>query len=130
MQKQRAEIYYVAISDSEKVQISKAGYNFSTPMKKWNWENTCMKFPVWLIYPGKNMILAENDEKGEFLHWTLKIKMIMIGKIKFGGKGDYEDIVYTDTAIYMLVSTGAVVQVKTRDSSFTTKEFILEGREE
>ncbi len=49
----------------------------------------------------------------------------MVDKIKFGGKDDYEDIVHTDTAIYMLVSSGSIVQVNTKDSSFSTKEFSL-----
>jgi len=35
--------------------------------------------------------------------------------------------VYTDSAIYMLVSTGSIVRVETKDSSYLTKEFILEG---
>jgi hypothetical protein len=77
--------------------------------------------------PGKDLMLAENDEKGQVFTIDYKNKNDNVNKVKFGGKGDYEDIVYTDSAIYMLVSTGAVVQVLTKDSSFNTKEFVLEG---
>jgi uncharacterized protein YjiK len=70
--------------------------------------------------------LSENDEKGDIFTIDFSDKRDQIGKIKFGGKDDYEDIVYTDSAVYMLVSEGKIVQVMTRDSSLTTTEFNLE----
>jgi hypothetical protein len=43
-----------------------------------------------------------------------------VRKIKFGGKGDYEDIVYKDSAtIYMLVSTGSVIKVNLENGEVT-----------
>src|SRR4029079_16306178 len=71
-------------------------------------------------------ILTENDEKGDIFTIDFKNNVDRVNKIKFGGKGDYEDIVYTDTAVYMLVSTGAIVKVLTKDSSMTTTEYDLE----
>ncbi len=116
---------YVAVSDSEKVLISKLGYNFSSPDEKMQLGNHMKEISGMAFIPGKEVILAENDEKGDIFMLDFKNKNDNDGKIKFGGKADYEDIVYTDTAIYMLVSSGAVVQVKTTDSSFSTQEFIL-----
>ena len=119
---------YVAISDSAKAQISKAGYNFSTPDEKMELGKHMHEISGMAFIPERNVILAENDEKGEIFVLDFKNKKDNDGRIKFGGKGDYEDIVYTDSAVYMLISTGAVVQVKTTDSSFTTQEFVLAER--
>ncbi len=116
---------YIDSSDSEKTQYSKAGYNFSTPDEKMELGKHLHEISGMAYIPGKNLILGENDEKGQIFTLDFANKKDEVGKIKFGGKGDYEDIVYTDTAIYMLVATGGIVQVDTRDSSFTTKEFTL-----
>lgn len=102
-------------------------YNFSLPDEKMELGKHLHEISGMAYIPGKNLILGENDEKGDIFTFDFKNKNDYIGKEKFGGKGDYEDIVYTDTAIYMLVSTGTVVQVDTKDSSFNTKEFVLEG---
>lgn len=77
--------------------------------------------------PGKNILLTENDEKGDIFMVDFANRNDDLGKVRFGGKGDYEDIVYTDSAVYMLVSAGTVVQVMTRDSSFSSREFTLPG---
>jgi uncharacterized protein YjiK len=102
-------------------------YNFTSPDEKMELGKHLHEISGMAYIPDKDMMLAENDEKGDIFTLDYKNKNDKVNKIKFGGKGDYEDIVYTDTAIYMLVSTGGVVQVDTRDSSFTTKEFILPG---
>ncbi|MDZ4793719.1 MAG: SdiA-regulated domain-containing protein [Bacteroidota bacterium] len=117
---------YVAVSDTEKVQMNKSGYNFSKPDEKMELGKHLREISGMSYVPERSMILAENDEKGDIFMLDYKNKKDNEGKIKFGGKGDYEDIVYTDTAVYMLVSTGSVLQVKTNDSSFATREFILE----
>lgn len=116
---------YVNISDSEKVLINEAGYNFSTPTEKMQLGKHLQEISGMAYVPEKNILLTENDEKGDIFSVDFKNKNDNVGKIKFGGKGDYEDIVYTDSAVYMLVSTGAVVKVQIKDSSFATQEFIL-----
>jgi uncharacterized protein YjiK len=116
---------YVNTSDSEKLQYSKAGYNFSSPDEKMELGKHLHEISGMAYIPGKNLILGENDEKGQIFTLDFANKKDEIGKIKFGGKGDYEDIVYTDTAIYMLIATGGIVRVDTRDSAFNTKEFTL-----
>ncbi|HMK26397.1 MAG TPA: SdiA-regulated domain-containing protein [Chitinophagaceae bacterium] len=117
---------YIADSaDSDKLKYAKAGYNFSSPDEKMELGKHLHEISGMAYIPGKNLIVAENDEKGQIFTLDFANKKDEIGKIKFGGKGDYEDIVYTDTAIYMLIATGGIVQVDTRDSLFNTKEFIL-----
>ena len=117
---------YIISADSGKSQNGKNGYNLSAPDEKMEMGKHLHEISGMAYIPGKNLILGENDEKGDIFTLDFKNKNDNIGKIRFGGKGDYEDIVYTDTAIYMLVSSGSIVQVKTSDSSFATQEFILD----
>ena len=117
---------YINISDSEKVQLDKSGYNFSAPDEKMELGKHLHEISGMAYIPGKDLILGENDEKGDIYTFDFKNKIDNVGKIKFGGKGDYEDIVHTDTAVYMLVATGSIVQVMTKDSSVTIQEFTLD----
>ena len=104
-----------------------AGYNYSKPDEKMELGKHLHEISGMAYIPGKELILGENDEKGEIFTFDFKNRIDNIGKIKFGGKGDYEDIVYTDSAVYMLISSGTIVQVETKDSTFSTKEFTLGG---
>jgi|GEM_PF-63482 len=116
---------YIEISDSAKAVLSKTGYNFAAPDEKMELGKQLHEISGMAYIPGKDVILAENDEKGAIIMVDFKNKNDNAGKVKFGGKGDYEDIVHTDTAEYMLVSTGIVEKVSTKDSSFTTEQFTL-----
>lgn len=118
---------YVAVSDSAKAQINKAGYDFSSPDEKMELGKHLNEISGMAYIPGKNLILTESDEKGDIFTIDFKNKNDYINKEKFGGKGDYEDIVYTDTTVYMLISTGTIVQVQTKDTTFNVKEFTLNG---
>lgn len=104
---------------------SVTGYNFSVPDDKMELGKQLHEISGMAYLPAKNLILAENDEKGDIFTVDFKTKNSNVGKIKFGGKGDYEDIVYTDTALYMLISSGTIVQVSLKDSSFNTTDFVL-----
>ncbi len=117
---------YIAVTDSEKVLVSKSGYNFSSPDEKMELGKHLREISGMSYITDRNLILAENDEKGDIFVVDFKNKNDNDGKMKFGGKGDYEDIVYTDTAAYMLVATGSVIQVMTKDSTLATKEFTLD----
>ncbi len=101
-------------------------YKFTAPDEKMELGNHLHEISGMAYIPDKDLILAENDEKGDIFTIDFKEKKDKLGKVKFGGKGDYEDIVYTDTAVYMLISSGTIVQVMTKDSSFATREFDLE----
>ena len=102
-------------------------YNFSLPDEKMELGKHLHEISGMAWIPGKDLMLAENDEKGQIFTLDFVNKKDELGKVKFGGKGDYEDIVYTDTAIYMLIATGGIVQVNTKDSTMTTTEYIMQG---
>lgn len=123
---------FINTSDSEKIKSAKAGYNFSTPDEKMELGKHLHEISGMAYIPGKNLILTENDEKGDIFTIDFKNKNDNVGKIKFGGKGDYEDIVHTDSAAYLLISSGTVVWVSTKDSSLATQEYTigLEGKNE
>lgn len=123
---------YLDKSNTDKKLYDKIGYNLSVPDDKMEMRKQLHEISGMAYIPGKNLILAENDEKGDIFTVDFKAKNDDIGKLKFGGKDDYEDIVYTDTAIYMLISSGTIVQVETKDSSFNTREFKLpkDGKDE
>lgn len=116
---------YIPVTDSAKQLMTKTGYDFTSPDEKMELGKHLHEISGMAYVPERNLILTENDEKGDIFVLDFKNKKDNEGKIKFGGKGDYEDIVYTDSAVYMLVSSGTVVKVETRDSSFSTKEYVL-----
>lgn len=99
---------------AEAARKSAAGvpYNFSTPDEKFELGTHLHEISGMAWVPSQELILTENDEKGDIYAVDFKNKNDNVRKIKFGGKGDYEDIVYKDSAtIYMLVSTGTVIKV-------------------
>jgi uncharacterized protein YjiK len=121
------KFYFTNKTDSLSKKDSGAAYNFSVPDEKIELGKHLHEISGMAYIPGKDLILGENDEKGDIFTIDYKNKNDNVNKVKFGGKGDYEDIVYTDTAIYMLISTGTIVQVQTKDSTFATNEFTLPG---
>lgn len=100
-------------------------YNLSLPDDKMELGKHLKEISGMAFIPGTDLILAENDEKGDIFTIDFLHKKDLVGKVKFGGKDDYEDIVYTENNVYMLISSGIIVQVATKDSSFTTAEFDL-----
>lgn len=119
--------YYVD-SDKGDSKSAKIGYDFTKPDETMELGKHLKEISGMAYIPGNDLILGENDEKGDIFTIDFKNKKDKVDKVKFGGKEDYEDIVYTDSAIYMLVSSGTIVQVMTKDSSFITKEFILDEK--
>jgi uncharacterized protein YjiK len=102
-------------------------YDFKTPDDKMVLGDHLHEISGMAYVPAKNLILTENDEKGDIFTIDFANRQDKVGKIKFGGKGDYEDIVYTDTAVYMLISSGSIVKVNTVDSSMNTTQYDLPG---
>jgi uncharacterized protein YjiK len=105
--------------------VANGPYDFSLPDEKFSLGDHLHEISGMAYIPGTNYILAENDEKGDIFTIDFKNKQDRVNKIKFGGKGDYEDIVYTDSAVYMLVSSGSIVKVP-KDSTRATTEFDFE----
>jgi hypothetical protein len=108
-----------------KEQISSIGYDFSKPDDKMELSEKLHEISCMGYVPGKEEIVAHNDEKGEIFLVDFKNKNNNFQKVKFAGKGDYEDIVHTDTAEYLLISSGGVIKVNTADSSLNPQEYML-----
>ncbi len=119
------EFGFQSVSDIVKEEIVKTGYSLSSPDEKMDLGKHLKEISGMAYIPRKDKILAENDEKGDIFTIDFTNKIDLVNKEKFGGKGDYEDMVYTDSAVYMLISSGIVSKVFTKDSSFTTTEFDL-----
>ncbi len=103
-------------------------YNFNSPDDRLQLGKHLHEISGMSFITGTDYILAENDEKGDIFTIDFRTRNDKVGKVKFGGKGDYEDIVYTDSAIYMLISSGTIVKVDTRDSSMVTTDYVLDGQ--
>lgn len=59
-----------------------------------------------------SIMIANNDESGKIFAINLKdLSQRQYRNVEFGKKGDYEDIVKVDNAIYILVSTGQILKV-------------------
>jgi uncharacterized protein YjiK len=116
---------YMPLADSAKAKQNKSGYDFSKPTEKMELGKDLHEISGMAYIPDQNVILSENDEKGSIFKVDFQNKKENVGKVKFGGKGDYEDIVYADSSAYILVATGAVVKVNTRDTAVASQEFTL-----
>jgi SdiA-regulated len=98
----------------KQVYESPAGYNFSAPAimelhKELN-EISGISYES-----GTNTLLAENDEKGKIFRLTFEpgkpTDLTAYKHISFGEKGDYEDIVKTDSSVFILISNGKLVKM-------------------
>jgi uncharacterized protein YjiK len=106
--------------------VTKPAYDFSKPDAVMELGKHLREISGISYSPDQDIMLAENDEKGEIFKVDFKNKKDDFDKIKFGGPGDYEDIVHTDTADYLLISSGTIVQVLTKNGDITgVKKFTL-----
>jgi SdiA-regulated len=105
-------IYITLIACNKKpVFDSPAGYNFSAPI--------VMKLGKQLseisgiAYETEtNTMLAENDEQGKLFRLQFdKDESGNYKSISFGSKGDYEDVVKTDSAVFILNSNGSLIEM-------------------
>src|SRR5882724_9389245 len=65
-----------------------------------------------IAYISPHIILGENDEQGKiFSIDPTKPGDTEYPQLRFGGKGDYEDIVVVDSTAYLLISDGEIVEV-------------------
>lgn len=106
-----------------------------------NWEeNTIQSFPYHMDKPdkvyelpqelneisgiadiGDNKIACITDELGTIFIYDLKSEKIT-ERHPFGGKGDYEDIVYHSNTYYILQSNGDITQLTGKDSKILGSE--------
>ena len=65
-----------------------------------------------IVYISDHIILGENDEHGKiFSIDPSKPGDTEYPSVRFGGKGDYEDIAVVDSTAYLLISDGEIVEV-------------------
>ena len=122
-------IYFQPDTTGTGTTTQKDNYDISKPDDKMVLGKQLHEISGMAWIPENNMILAENDEKGDIYPVDFKNKKDDFKKIKFGGHGDYEDIVHTDDANYLLVSSGSIIQVTIKDSVVTgTKEYALDKK--
>lgn len=130
----KATVLEFAYTDNmeTKEQLASIGYDFSKPDERMELSEKLHEISGMGYIPGKDKIVAHNDEKGEIFLVDFKNKSNDFEKVKFSGKSDYEDIVHTDSAEYLLISTGGIVKVVTEDSLMIPKEYTLplEGKNE
>lgn len=74
-----------------------------------------------IVYLGGDSLAAINDEKGEL--FIVHLKSNTINSYKFKGKGDYEDLVKTDSAYFVLDSQGDLSELKAPFTDHETYKF-------
>ncbi|MCB0715059.1 MAG: SdiA-regulated domain-containing protein [Chitinophagaceae bacterium] len=117
---------YINTDDSARDDIEKTGYNLTKPDEIMELGRHLREISGMSYLTATHQILAENDEKGDIFTVDFAKKNDHVGKVKFGGKGDYEDILYKDSTVYMLISNGVIVSVDMRDSSLATQSYTLD----
>lgn len=117
---------YTHPSDTAQKSMGKAAYDFTKPSDKMELGDHLHEISGMAFIPEEKIILAENDEKGNIFKVDFANKKSdPADKLKFGGKGDYEDIVHLGSDEYMLISTGSVLKVETNDGEAETEQFDL-----
>lgn len=100
-------------------------YDFSKPDEKMELGQQLHEISGMAWIPGRDVILAENDEKGRIITVDFKNHNDNVSEEKFGGKGDYEDIVFKNDTIYMLVSYGSIIRVTKNGDELNTEQYDL-----
>lgn len=118
--------------ESERVTYTPAGYDITKPEDA-ELGNKLREISG-ICWINDSLMLANNDEAGKVFAINLRdMKDFDYRNIKFGAKNDYEDIVKVDTAIYVLISTGQIVEVtnfKNEDSIRASIVASLAGKNE
>lgn len=118
--------------ESERVTYTPAGYDITKPDD--SELGNKLREVSGICWVNDSLMLANNDEVGKIFAINLRdMKNFNYRNIKFGEKNDYEDIVKVDSAIYLLISTGQIVEVtnyKDEDSVRTHVVASLAGKNE
>lgn len=116
---------YKDSDETKSTETKPFAYDFASPDEKMELGNQLHEISGMAWIPDKDVMLAENDEKGRIITVDFKNRNDHVAEEKFGGKGDYEDIVYKDGVIYMLISTGSIVKVTNEEGELKTQQFDL-----
>ncbi len=90
---------------------SPPGYNFSAPLTMKLGKE--LKEISGIAYDDRtNMLFAQNDEQGRLFRFSFELnKPGGLEHIGFGSKNDYEDVVKTDSSIFILSSNGSLIEM-------------------
>lgn len=110
-----------------------AGYDLTNP-QVFQLDKRLDEISGIVFLDASNTIVAENDEDGKLFSYSFTDKQIT-NSIKFGGKGDYEDIAFTGSDWYVLRSDGTLFfvqnsftdSIKTEEFAFPEKANEFEG---
>ena len=118
--------------ESERVTYTPAGYDITKPVDVELGNK--LREVSGICWINDSLMLANNDEAGKvFAINPRDMKDFDYRNIKFGEKNDYEDIVKVDAAIYVLISTGQIVEItnyQNEDSIQTSIVASLAGKNE
>jgi hypothetical protein len=105
-------IYITLVACNKKpVYHSPTGYNFSAPVTMKLGKE--LKEISGIAYDDRtDMLFAQNDELGRLFRFSFEPnKQSSLEHISFGSKNDYEDVVKTDSSIFILNSNGSLIEM-------------------
>ena len=115
----------IAGCQSKKVILTPEGYDLQHPDK--TDLGTRLREISGIYWISDTLMLANNDEAGKIFSLNPANKRnFTYPDIEFGGRDDYEDIVKVDSAIYVLVSTGKILEVKGLNSDSAYSQVVAE----
>jgi SdiA-regulated len=104
---------YITLTACNKKPVyhSPPGYNFSAPVTMKLGKE--LKEISGIVYDDRtNMLFAQNDEQGRLFRLSFEPnKQSGLEHITFGSKNDYEDVVKTDSSIFILNSNGSLIEM-------------------
>ena len=123
--------FYLGIAgcQSKKVLLTPEGYDLQHPDK--TDLGTKLQEISGIFWVNDSLMLANNDESGKIFNLNPSNKKdFTYPTVEFGEKDDYEDIVKVDSSVYLLISTGKIIEVKAQgDSAHGTVVAELPGKD-
>ena len=102
--------FLVSACQQKRVILTPKGYNITKPDK--TELGGKLREISGIAWVDENTMLAENDEAGKVFTINLKDKQdFKYPNFIFGERQDYEDIVKVNTTLYLLISTGQIVEI-------------------
>src|SRR5688572_25573456 len=101
----------LTVCHNKRVIYTPEGYDISKPVE--TELGTKLREISGIFWVNDTFMLANNDESGKIFRLNPSDKTdFTYPNVEFGEKDDYEDIVKVNESIYLLISTGKLVEVK------------------
>lgn len=120
-------VLYIGVAgcQTKRVKMTPGGYDIFTPDK--TDLGSKLREISGIFWVNDTQMLANNDESGKIFSFNPSNKKdFTYPTIEFGGPEDYEDIVKVDSSIFLLISTGKIVEVKGINGDSTTVSVVAE----